>query len=165
LHDAFARGQLTYYVCNSDEILDLRQTLKDDLQVAVLPGGDSTYATPLLYTRSLAINHSASPNERKLALALAKFLTNPEQQLQGVAATQSFIPVNRTVRVDRSLLPIEAVLLKQSQTAVAIPLESAEKLAPLFKRGRNLYFKALQGEIDPAQAALELTFSISPPTN
>ena len=156
LHEAFAQGRLTYYVCNSNEILDLRKTLHNDLKVAVLPGA-SFPAAPLLYTRVIMFNHSASSNEINIALALAKFLTNPEQQIYGIVASQSYIPSNRNVSLDIRLLPIESVLLQQAKTVIAIPIDELETLMPVWEEGELLYQKVIAGEISPTEAAWQLT--------
>ncbi|MFM7715665.1 MAG: carbohydrate ABC transporter substrate-binding protein, partial [Microcystis sp.] len=106
-----------YYVCNSIEIADLKNSLKDDLRVALLPQGTQGKAAPILYTRVMVFNRNNSDNENRLGLALGKFLTNPEQQLQAIIQTESFIPTNRQVQIEGNLLPIESVLLQQSQNA------------------------------------------------
>ncbi len=156
LHDAFAQGQLAYYVCNSEEITSLTNVLKDDLQVAVLPHEAASKAKPILYTMALMINASATPAEASLALALAKFITNPEQQLQGIVQTQSFIPSNQRVLADPTLLPLESVLLEQAKTAVVIPQDDFDTIFPLFEQGEILYQKAITGDISPAAAAQQL---------
>jgi ABC-type glycerol-3-phosphate transport system substrate-binding protein len=161
LNRAFANGNLAYYICNSSEIADLKKMLKEDLKIAILPGQGSFQAKPLLYTMAMMINRSASPNERDLVLALAKFLSNIEQQLQGTVQTQSFIPINRHVFFDKSLLPIESILLKQSETAVTLPLDNVEKLLPIFKQAEPLYQAAIAGEIPPEEAVRQLTLIIN----
>jgi ABC-type glycerol-3-phosphate transport system substrate-binding protein len=100
LHEAFARGRLTYYVCNSIEIADLKNSLQDDLRVALLPQDTQGKAAPILYTRVMVFNRNNSDNENRLGLALGKFLTNPEQQLQAIIQTESFIPTNRRVQIE-----------------------------------------------------------------
>ncbi|MGL5033873.1 MAG: sugar ABC transporter substrate-binding protein [Microcystaceae cyanobacterium] len=157
LDQAFLRGSLTYYVCNSDDIITFKKKLKDNLKVALLPGNDNFKATPFLYTQALMINRSASDNETKLAIALGKFLTNAEHQLQGVVQTESFIPTNRQVVMDQAFLPIESVLLEQAKTAVAIPLDNLTKILPHFEVAESLYQSAIAGEISPEKAAQELT--------
>ncbi len=161
LHNAFAQGQLAYYVCNTNEIADLKDVLKDDLRVALLPEEGDRKATPLLYTKVMMLNRSDSPDETRLAVKLAKFMTNPEQQLQGIALTQSFIPTHKGVRIDRDLLPIEAVLLEQAKTAVAIPLDYLEQFIPVFERGELLYQQVLAGDIISSEAARQLSASIN----
>jgi ABC-type glycerol-3-phosphate transport system substrate-binding protein len=163
LHDAFARGSLTYYVCNSIEIADLKNSLNDDLRVALLPQETEGKPAPILYTRVMVFNRNNSDNENNLALALAKFLTNPEQQLQAITQTESFIPANRQVTIEKQLLPIESVLLQQSQNVVAVPLDDWEKFDNILEKGELLYARVIAGEISPQEASKQLTFFIQYP--
>lgn len=160
LHDAFARGRLTYYVCNSIEIADLKNSLQDDLRVALLPQETQGKAAPILYTRVMVFNRNNSDNENSLGLALGKFLTNPEQQLQAIIQTESFIPTNRRVQIEGNLLPLESVLLQQSQNAVAVPLDDWEKLNKILEEGEFWYERAIAGEISSSAAAQKLTLYI-----
>ncbi len=165
LHDAFAQGNLTYYVCNSGEIIDLKNILKDNLRVALLPQEAQGKAAPLLYTRAVAFNHSAGLNEYHLGLNLTKFVTNTEQQLQGIVNTQSFIPSNRNIILDEKLLPIQSVLLKQSRTAIAISLDDLERLSTVFEKAEFLYQQAISGEISSVEAGKKLTLLINQSVN
>jgi len=160
LHDAFARGRLTYYVCNSIEIADLKNSLQDDLRVALLPQETQGKAAPILYTRVMVFNRNNSDNENSLGLALGKFLSNPEQQLQAITQTESFIPTNRRVQIEGNLLPLESVLLQQSQNAVAVPLDDWEKLNKILEEGEFWYERAIAGEISSSAAAQKLTLYI-----
>lgn len=161
LHQAFATGKLAYYVCNSAEIADLKTRLKDNLKIAVLPGQGSFRAAPLLYTRAIMINRSASHNEKQLVLDLANFLSNPEQQLQSVVQTQSFIPTNHRVFLDKYLSPLEFVLLEQAKTSVAMSLDNLKQVIPIVKKAEPLYQLAIAGEITPEEAAQQLTLFIT----
>ena len=160
LHEAFARGRLTYYVCNSIEIADLKNSLQDDLRVALLPQETQGKAAPILYTRVMVFNRNNSDNENSLGLALGKFLSNPEQQLQAIIQTESFIPTNRRVQIEGNLLPLESVLLQQSQNAVAVPLDDWEKLNKILEEGEFWYERAIAGEISSSAAAQKLTLYI-----
>ena len=160
LHDAFARGRLTYYVCNSVEIADLKNSLQDDLRVALLPQETQGKAAPILYTRVMVFNRNNSDNENSLGLALGKFLSNPEQQLQAITQTESFIPTNRQVQIEGKLLPIESVLLQQSQNVVAVPLNDWEKFNKILEEGEFWYERAIDGEISSSAAAQKLTLYI-----
>jgi maltose-binding protein MalE len=157
LHNAFAEGQLTYYVCDSREIADLKKALKDNLRVATLPAEPNRLATPILYPVVITFNRNSSPNQTNLALKLTEFLTNPEQQLKAVVQSQTFIPSNQKIKINEQFLPIEAVLQKQSQTAVAIPLDRLEQVLGVAEQGEFLYQKAIAGDITPNQAAQKLT--------
>lgn len=157
LHFAFAQGKLTYYICNSNEIADLKKDLKDNLRIAPLPQETDRPATPLLYTRVMMFNHSSGLDEMRLALQLAEFMTNPEQQVKAIVQSQAFIPINQSLKIDAQILPIEALLIQQSKTATAIPLDSIKQIMSIFEQGEILYQKAIAGNITPIQAALKLT--------
>jgi hypothetical protein len=90
-------------------------------------------------------------------------LTNPEQQLQAITQTESFIPANRQVTIEKQLLPIESVLLQQSQNVVAVPLDDWEKFDNILEKGELLYAKAIAGEISPQEASKQLTLFIQYP--
>jgi ABC-type glycerol-3-phosphate transport system substrate-binding protein len=160
LHNAFNNGKLAYYVCESTEIMDFTESLGDNFRIALLPQGEGGKATPLIYTKVMVLNHSNTDNENLLALAFAKFITNPEQQLAGIIKTQSFIPTNRNVNPNVILLPIESVLLKQAESAVAIPLNNLQQILKIFEVGEILYQKALVGEISTEKATEELMLFI-----
>ncbi|WP_013323777.1 sugar ABC transporter substrate-binding protein [Gloeothece verrucosa] len=157
LHSAFADGKLVYYICNSTEIDDLKNELKDNLRIAPLPSELDRPATPLLYTRIIMLNHSSNPDEIRLALQLAEFWANPEQQIQGIVQSQAFVPITQNVAIDPDIFPIEATLIQQSKTAVAIPINAMEKIMPIFEQANILYKKALLGNITPEEAAFKLT--------
>ncbi len=156
LHNAFAQGELAYYICDSGEIPDLETSLQDSLRIALLPQGEKGKAIPLLKTTVIVFNKSNSASENNLGLAFTKFMTNPEQQLIGIIKTQSFIPSNRNVNPNVDLLPLESVLLKQVESAIAIPLDNLEQFTQVFEKGEILYQQAFQGEILTTEAPQKL---------
>lgn len=157
LHNAFAQSKLSYYICDSTEIADFKQSLKDNLGVALLPGEPGHPAGPLLYTHVLVLSRNANPVQTQLAYQLAQFLTKPEQQIKSVVQSQDFLPINQGITVDRHILPIEAVLLDQAKTAVSIPLDDLDKIEPIIHKGETLFRKAIIGDITPTEATMQLT--------
>ncbi|TRV69239.1 MAG: extracellular solute-binding protein [Microcystis panniformis Mp_MB_F_20051200_S9D] len=141
-------------------ILNRQRELLHDAFARVLPQGTEGKAAPILYTRVMVFNRNNSDNENRLGLALGKFLSNPEQQLQAITQTESFIPTNRRVQIEENLLPIESVLLQQSQNAVAVPLDDWEKLNKILEKGEFWYERAISGEISSSAAAEKLTVYI-----
>lgn len=156
LHDAFVQGKLTYYVCDSNEIPDLKNALHNDFKVALLPGA-SFPAAPLLYTKVIMFNRSASSKEMRIALALAKYLTNSEQQIYAIMQSQSYIPSNRNISLDMRFLPIQSVLLEQAKTVIAIPLDQLEQILAISEQAEFLYQQAIAGQISSTEAAQQLT--------
>jgi ABC-type glycerol-3-phosphate transport system substrate-binding protein len=157
LSEEFSKGSLAYYVCNSSEIYTFVKTLGDDFKVALLPGNGKLKANPLLSTEILLINKSTSDNEKALVIALGKFLTNPEHQLQNIVRAENFIPTNQQVAIDQAFLPIESILLEQAKAAIAIPLDNLTKIRSSFEVAESLYQSAIAGEISTDTAAQELT--------
>ena len=97
-----------------------------------------------------------------MALQLAGFLTNVEQQTRLALETESLIPANSKVKLDRRLSPIQAVLFVQSKTAVAAPLDYVYEFAKADDIYGNLYYKlVMAGEISPKEAAAKLTEKIA----
>lgn len=157
LHNAFAQSKLSYYVCDSTEIADFKQSLKDNLGVALLPGKPEHPAGPLLYTHVLVLSRNANLVQTQLAYQLVQFLTKPEQQIKSMVQSQDFLPINQGVTVDRHILPIEAILLEQAKTAVSIPLDDLDKIEPIIHKGETLFRKAIIGDITPTEASMQLT--------
>lgn len=142
---------------SSNEILYLKNSLKDDLRVTLLPGMAQGQASPFLNTKVMVFNCNASNNEQRLGLALARFLTNSQQQLQAIIQTQSFIPSNQTVSIGRNLLPLESVLLQQSRTATSLTPDDLNQLSPLLEQGELIYQKVIAGQITTEEAIQQLT--------
>ncbi len=161
LQQAFVEGKLAYLTCRTGWIPHFKEALgKDKLGVTLLPGEANQPATPGLWTGIFLFNRASSPNQNRLALKLAQFFTNVEQQKQ-IEAEVPFIPANKNVTIDRRLFPLRAALLDQSRTAVTVPFDYAEKFELLEDYGEILYQKVLAGEIAPDQAATQLTQTVN----
>lgn len=158
LRNAFIKGELDYYTCESIEISELKNKLpKNNLGVTVLPGENNQTAKPLIDTEVIVLNKASSPKQQQLALQIANFLTNPEQQEKFAVQAESQIPTNIESQVDYRLSPIQAILLKQAQEGVSIPLDIISKTkGRITKRGNELYHQVLAGEITADEAANEM---------
>ncbi|MBX2865963.1 MAG: extracellular solute-binding protein, partial [Leptolyngbyaceae cyanobacterium MAG.088] len=115
LRQTFLSGQLAYLGCRSDWLSDFSQTLdKDTLGVTLLPGQPNQPASPIMETGIIAFNQASSTQQHQLALKLAQFLTNAEQQKR-IEAAIPFIPSNKLVTINPQLFPIRATLQAQSK--------------------------------------------------
>ncbi|MGK7897808.1 MAG: extracellular solute-binding protein [Xenococcus sp. (in: cyanobacteria)] len=159
----FAEGNLAYYVCHSEKISHIQATLgTDKLGVTTLPGAGNRTAGPLLYTKAIVFNEVSSRSTTKLALQLAAFLTNVEQQTKLALETESLIPANSKVKLDRRLSPIQAVLFAQSKTAMAASLDYVYEFDNADRIYGNLYYSlVMAGEMSPEEAADKLTDNIA----
>ena len=157
LQQAFLNGQLAYLGCRSDWLSDFSQVLdKDTLGITLLPKEKANQlASPILETGIIAFNRASSTQQYQLALKLAQFLTNTEQQKR-IEAAIPFIPSNKLVTINPQLFPIRATLLKQSKSALAISLDDMKPTEAVVKRGDELYQQVLAGEISPNKAETEI---------
>ncbi|MGK7873832.1 MAG: extracellular solute-binding protein [Xenococcaceae cyanobacterium] len=160
LQQAFVEGKLAYLTCRTGWIPYFGAALgKDKLGATLLPGEANQPATPVLFTGVFLFNRASSPNQNRLALKLAQFLTNVQQQKR-IEAAVPFIPSKKKVTFNRDLFPLRAALLDQSRTAVAVSLDNAEKAELIEDYGEILYQQVLAGEIAPDEAATKLTQTV-----
>ncbi len=161
LKQAFVDRKLAYLTCTPGWIPYLSRALgKNKLGATLLPAGVNQPATPALWTVSLLFNRASHPNQSRIALKLAQFLTNAEQQKQ-VEAEIPFIPTNKNITINRSLFPIRAVMLDQSKTAVATSLDDSERIEVIKEYGDMIYQQVLAGELAPDEAATRLTLKVN----
>ena len=157
LQQAFVEGKLAYLTCSTDLIPYYIKTLgQNKLGVTLLPAKANQPATPLLQVRVSFFNRYSHPNQTRLAVKLANFLSNREQQAQ-IQAAIHFIPSNQNVSLNRQLFPLRAIMQDQAQTAISISLDDLEQLRLIRKDGNIFYQKVLEGEMTPEQAASKLT--------
>lgn len=156
LRQAFLNGQLAYLGCRSDWLPDFHRILDNNtLGVTLLPGQPNQSASPIMETGIIAFNQASSTKQYQLALKLAQFLTNTEQQKR-IESAIPFIPSNKLVTINPQLFPIRATLQEQSKNALAISLDEMEQTEAVVKYGNILYQQVLGGEISPNKAAADI---------
>jgi ABC-type glycerol-3-phosphate transport system substrate-binding protein len=161
LKQAFVEGNLAYLTCSSSWLSYFRDTLgKDKVGAIRLPHATNQPATPVLWTSLFLFNRASSPNQARVALKLAQFLTNAEQQSQFESAIP-MISTNRNVTIDRDLFPVRSVLFEQSKSAVPVSLDDVQKLKVINDYGNTLYRKVLAGEMTPEGAASQLQLTVN----
>ncbi|MCE7984849.1 MAG: extracellular solute-binding protein [Caldilinea sp. CFX5] len=169
LLERFIAGGVAYYVGQTSEydaILAGRtvdpaagaQAAIAQIGVAPLPQGPNGSAGPFLQTQGLLFSKVSSTNQRTLALALAQFMTNAEQQTTFMR-TVGIIPANRRVQVNATLEPVIATFIDQVRTAA--PLPNLPALDIVLRLGDSAYSQVLEGEVDPATAATNITAAIN----
>jgi arabinogalactan oligomer/maltooligosaccharide transport system substrate-binding protein len=169
LLERFITGGVAYYVGQTNEYAAIlagrtpdpaagNQAAVAQIGVAALPQGPSASAGPFLQTEGLLFSNVSSANQRVLALALAQFITNAEQQTT-LMRTAGLLPANRRVQVNVALEPVIAAMLTQVRTAA--PLPNSPTLETLFRLGDSAYSQVLEGEIDPVTAAANLTAALN----
>ncbi len=162
LQEAFTNNRLAYVFCDSSQFTDYSQALgKDNLGVTLLPGEGNNPAGPILYSRIILFNRMSSPEQQKLSLQLAQFFTNREQIRKRLMILRgSFIPAYQ-VNVNSRLFPLEAILVQQAKTAIAIPLDQVKSARVWVKEGNSLYPQVLAGNITPEEAAQSIAETVN----
>lgn len=159
LYEMFIAGEADYYVGSSTRLLSLFDALgQETVGVASLPAGPANPSGPFLQAEAMMFNAASSPRQRTLAMALAQFLTNAEQQTE-LARQSGRIPVNNQVQIDGRFFPTVAALAAQSRTAVPLPL--TQQMIDVTTIGDEIYNRALEGLIGVNEAAEELTLRVN----
>jgi len=91
---ALIGGSLDWIPCRSINITRLRSRLGSHLGVAALPSGPFGEASPITRERVLSFGVNSSPEQRQLALALARFAVSPLHQRDLVLRNKYVLPVN-----------------------------------------------------------------------
>ena len=171
LYALFASGRASYYIGESIQLPDLRQRLGEEtVGVAPLPDGSPTEATtgevgtdtevpftihqPLGAFLELEIAAISRISARKeLALQLILFLTNPVHQRRLASSDLGHVPVNQRVRYDHRLSPSQSTIVRQSATAVVIPLREIPAMGILGEVADGVYAQVMEGVLEPDNAS------------
>jgi arabinogalactan oligomer / maltooligosaccharide transport system substrate-binding protein len=158
LRSLFAQGRLGYLIDSSRALPLLEDLIElDPIGVTTLPAGPTGSAAPFLRTEALYFSASSSGAQTRLALNVASFLTNIEQQTALMRQTGR-IPANTRVRINVRLLPAMATFAAQARAAIAPPIGPG--VAEIFRLGSEAYTRVLEGLATPAEAAVEATQAI-----
>lgn len=159
LRNRFITDDVDYYIGSSDELNTILDAVGEErLGVTTLPSGPLGSAGPLLNVEGIYFSSVSSSNQRKLALELALFTTNAEQQSL-LMRKALHAPANNNVRINPRLYPIIASIVAQARTA--IPLVNTRQMASVMTLGADGYTKVLEGVIDPVTAAAEVTAQVN----
>jgi hypothetical protein len=125
-------GELDWIPCRSITISRLRSRLGSHVGVAPLPSGPGGGASPITRERVLAFGVNSSPDQRRLALSLARFAISDLHQRDMILRNQYVLPVNRAVSPPVQSSAVIAAMVearRQSVGAATIRLveESSER--------------------------------------
>ena len=155
LQERFLAGDAAYYIGSSQDLQVLATGLGEGaLGVAPLPSGPIGPAGPLLGVEGLLFSSASSEGQAELALALAEFIANPEQSALLMREVQR-IPANLSLNINPSLMPVMNNLSIQSRNSIALP--NTGEVDTLLGTVSATYDRVLEGLIDPAAAATEVT--------
>ena len=161
LQNAFVSGKLAYLTCDSEWLPYFQEKLgQDSLGTMLLTGESNQPATPVLRSYSLLFNQYSNTNQHQLAIKLAQFLSNVQQQKQ-VLIEVSLISSNKHVTLDDSLFPLQRTLLQQARNALALALDNAERIARVTDFSDSIYQRVINGDIAPDKAATQLEQAVN----
>ncbi|MCB0192010.1 MAG: extracellular solute-binding protein [Anaerolineae bacterium] len=159
LQTIFETGEAAYFPGDSRALTQLQAALgEEQLGVAALPGGPSDEpAGPILKTDVFVFSWVAGSKETDLAMTLAEFMTNLEQQSRLIVDPMGRLPAHAQVRYGQNLAPAILELAKQSRTALPISFAQRPIWNELTQDASNvneLYRLALAG-IEPSNQAVQ----------
>ncbi|MCT0223740.1 extracellular solute-binding protein [Synechococcus sp. CS-1328] len=121
--DDFLNDRLDWISCSSINIPTLRRKLGPRLGVATMPSGPGGEPTPISRERVMVFGRSSSPDQRRIAKAMASFSINPLIQRSMTIGTFSLLPVNRFVPPPvSSSSTLRALVESQRQSNATEPL-------------------------------------------
>jgi arabinogalactan oligomer/maltooligosaccharide transport system substrate-binding protein len=155
LLDRFKKGEFAFLVDGPWSLADLQGALGDNLAVAQLPAGPTGPAQPWLSADGLFINPSASADQQRLALAVARAFTSAESG-QLLAERARRLPANRTVQVSDPLLQ---GFMQQAGSAHAFPM--IPEMKEVWGYGGDLLLRVLAGDEEPTKVIADATTLIN----
>ncbi|QPN60617.1 extracellular solute-binding protein [Synechococcus sp. CBW1002] len=121
--DDFLHDRLDWISCSSTNFSTLQRQLGPRLGVATMPSGLGGEPTPISRERVMVLGKGSSPDQRRIAKAMASFAINPLIQRSMTIGTFSLLPVNRFVPPPvSSSSTLEALVESQRQSNATEPL-------------------------------------------
>lgn len=149
----FLQEQVTYYIASYDQLEMFQNALNADGEQIVgatpLPSGPLGQARPLIGADILMFNTASSDSQRVVAIELAKFLTNSEQN-NTFMRELGRLPANQRVRVNGGVYPLVAAFVQQGRTAVELPASLRDLI--ISDAGDAVYTAVLSGALTPEES-------------
>ncbi|WP_136988095.1 hypothetical protein [Synechococcus sp. UW179B] len=99
LANELAANNLDWITCDSYQALSIKETMGDQLSVAILPDGIQTKAFAWPFIFGFGLGTDSSPTQRELALSYVKANTNAVGQRQAMLQSEGFLPTNQAVDI------------------------------------------------------------------
>lgn len=176
LRQAFVDGEATYYVADSDQLVNLLAAVGPErLGVAMLPTGPNGGAPrPFLELDAIAFSKVSNDDEFARALDFAQFLGGANNQLALATTEVGLVPVNTQVRLLPSLPASTLTVARQARSAETISFVNRPIWNELSAGALDLfdnYRRVSQGVLDPedfvdrAFSGFEEVYGLSPPVS
>ena len=158
LEEMFMERRVAYFATGPEDLRLLSEAVAaDSIDVARLPSGPAGPSGPLLPVEAVMLSTASSKSQSTTALAVAHFLTNPQQSTTFMRELGR-VPANRLVEVDPRVYPVLAGFAQQSRTAVALPNELNRQ--EFYLLGDRAYANTLVGVLTPAEAVCEFGLAV-----
>lgn len=158
LQQMYIEGRVAYYVAGPEELNMLGATMgKDVVGVVPLPSGPTGPSGPLLPVDAVMLGTASSAEQTDAALAVARFLTNPQQSTIFMRDL-GHIPANQDVSVDSRIYPVLAGFSRQARTAVVLPNDLFRDAFYLL--GDRAYANVLAGTMTPEEAVCDFGLAV-----
>ena len=99
LANELAANNLDWITCDSYQALGIKETMGDQLSIAILPDGIQTKAFAWPFVFGFGLGTDSSPTQRELALSYVKANTNAVGQRQAMLLSEGFLPTNQAVDI------------------------------------------------------------------
>ena len=99
LINELAANNLDWITCDSFQALRIKETMGEQLSVAILPDGIQTKAFAWPFVFGFGLGTDSSPTQRALALSYVKANTNAVGQRQAMLRSEGFLPTNQAVDI------------------------------------------------------------------
>jgi arabinogalactan oligomer / maltooligosaccharide transport system substrate-binding protein len=149
LLEAFVSGEADYYVGTAGELPRIAESMGAHASAAPLPAGPGGSAGPFLTTNAFLFNANSTENQAALAFDVARFITNPEQQL-AMMRDARHVPANLNTRISPGLYPLVAAFESQARTAV--PWVGDEELVAVLTIFDDAFGRVVEGLAKPSEA-------------
>ena len=150
LLDRFKKGEFAYFVDGPWAIADLSAALGTNLAVASLPGGPSGPAQPWLHADGVMLNPRTAPEQQRLALLFAEYLTSAESG-SALASQAKRLPANRNAVIGDN--PLLQGFMNQAANAQAMP--NRPEMEQVWGYAGDMVVKVVDGNADPAATVAE----------
>ncbi|HHY58755.1 MAG TPA: extracellular solute-binding protein [Chloroflexi bacterium] len=150
LLDRFKKGEFAYFVDGPWAIEELRAVFGDNLAVTPLPAGPAGPAQPWLSADGVLMNPNLAPEQQKIALSFARFLTTAESGAL-IAGLGKRLPAARN-----TALGDDPLLTGFAQQALnAQPMPALPEMSQAWGYGGDMFVKVVDGDADPAATVRE----------
>ena len=163
------KGELHWISCWSSQLPELRDALKENLGIDLLPAGPAGKATPISKLQVWGLGRNSSRQQRRSSEELMEFIVQPWAQKTWTLRYRTTYPVNPAAAsiVDHQIPGVEDLYLTTAKQGILVGDEIVAALdadAALTNAFQEVLNDVIFGTEPPAKAAAKLHTLLSPST-